>query len=92
MAYVLLILFVAACGIAVIAWLVLAWNMIRVPFNLQPGVDVWASGNPFNYLFRPEVLTAEGLVARRRAGISLMVFAAAVVAGAVSGSLLKWLA
>ena len=85
-------IFVLACAIGVAAWVALLWNMFRVPFNLKPGVRAWALGNPFNYLFRPDALTATGLQARRRSGLSLLVFVVAVITGAMTGLLAKWLA
>ncbi len=88
----LIIVFVLACGVGVIAWVSGVWYTIRVPFNLKPGVDAWAMGNPFNYLFKPEALTSKGLVARRRAGVSLLVFVAALVVGGIAGYVAKLVA
>lgn len=91
MAYTLIAVFIVACVVGVIAWLSIMWNLLRVPFNLKPGVDPWALGNPFNNLFKSEALTSEGLAARRRAGFSLSVFGVALIVGAIAGALLKWL-
>ena len=85
MAYILVVGFVVACCVAAIAWLVLAWNVVRVPFNLKPGIRAWAQGNPFNYLLRPEALTPVGLAARKRVGFSLLVFGCALAVGAIVG-------
>jgi hypothetical protein len=92
MAYAFFTIFVLACGVALAAWVVCVWNLVRVPLNLRPNVGAWALGNPFNYLFKPEALTPTGVVARRRVGISLLVFLAALVIGACAGLLAKWLA
>ena len=85
MAYILGVGFVVACCLAAIAWLVLAWNVVRVSFNLKPGIRAWAQGNPLNYLFNPEALAPAGLAARKRAGLSLLVFGCALVVGAIAG-------
>jgi len=90
MAYAFLIIFVLACVIALAAWIVCVWNLFRVPFNLKPSVGAWALGNPFNYLFKPDALTASGLIARRRVGASLVVFVGALAVGAAAGFLAKW--
>ncbi len=86
-AYVFLAVFVAACGVGLIAWGVLLWNVVRVPFNLKPGVDPWAHGNPLNNLFNTDALTSTGLAARKRAGFSLLVFGVALAVGVIAGSM-----
>lgn len=85
MSFFIVICFVSACIVAAISWLVLVWNAIRVPLNLKPNIGAWATGNPMNYLFRPEALTPKGLVARKRAGLSLLVFSCALAVGAIAG-------
>ena len=82
-------IFALACFVGVVAWLSLAWNAVRVPLNLKPGISPWAPGNPFNYLFRTDALSPVGLVARRRAGLSLVVFLLAVAIGTAAGGLVK---
>ena len=67
-------LFGLALGVAVIAFCVALWNLIRVPFLLKPGIEAWSTGNPFDYLFKPEALTPRGLEARRRTGVAVIVF------------------
>ena len=92
MAYALLTIFVLACITGFLALAVALWNMVRVPFNLKPGIDAWASGNPLNYLLKPEALTNTGVIARRRVGHALLIFIGAWVAAAVAGLLAKWAA
>jgi hypothetical protein len=87
----LVVVFVAVLAAAACAFLVLAWNLIRIPFNLKPGAT-YPLGNPFNAVLKPEVLSESGLVARRRAGLALVVFISLLIAGAVSGLLAKMLA
>jgi hypothetical protein len=82
-------LFVLACAVGVLAWCVLLWSVLRVPFNLKPGVQAWSSGNPFNYLFKPEALTEAGLRARHRAGVALVVFVATVATAFLVAALAK---
>jgi hypothetical protein len=91
-AYALLAIFVAAWVVGVAALAIGLWNLVRVPFNLKPEVQAWASGNPFNYLFKPEALSAAGLVARRRVGQALLTFIAAWAIGVAAGLLAKWAA
>jgi hypothetical protein len=88
----LIAVFVVACAVGVIAWFLAVWNLLRIPFNLKPGVERWPLGNPFNNLFKAEALTTEGLAARRRVGVSLGVFGGALAVGAVAGVMTKWLA
>lgn len=85
MSYIIIVGFVAAYSVAAIAWLVLVWNVVRVPFNLKPGIRAWAQGNPLNYLFNPQALAPAGLAARKRAGLSLLVFGCALAVGAIAG-------
>jgi hypothetical protein len=92
MAYALLTIFVAACVVGVVALAISIWNLVRIPLNLKPNVEAWASGNPFNYLFKPQALSATGLVARRRVGQALLVFIAAWAVGVAAGLLAKWAA
>jgi len=92
MAYAFATLFVLACVTGLVALLIACWNMVRIPFNLEPGVDAWASGNPLNYLLKPEALTDRGVAARRRVGQALVIFVVAWVAGAAIGLLAKWIA
>ena len=82
-------LFVLACVVGILAWCVLLWSLLRVPFNLKPGVQAWSGGNPFNYLFKPEALTQAGLAARRRAGLALAVFVATVAVALLAAGLAK---
>jgi hypothetical protein len=85
MNHVLGAVFALACAASALAGLALAWNAIRVPFNLKPGVHAWALGNPFNYLFKPETLSAAGLVLRQRAAWSLVALVSALaLAGVVN--------
>jgi hypothetical protein len=91
-AYAFATLFVLAWVTALVALVIAFWNMVRVPFNLKPGVNAWAGGNPLNYLLKPEALTDKGIAARRRVGQALLIFLAACVAGAAIGLLAKWIA
>jgi hypothetical protein len=90
-AYALLTIFVVAWLIGFAALAVGVWNLVRVPFNLKADIDVWASGNPLNYLLRPEALTARGLIARRRVGQALLVFIAACAVALAAGFVAKWI-
>ena len=92
MVYALLTIFVLASITGFIALVVALWNIVRVPSNLRPGVDAWASGNPLNYLLKPEALTDTGVVARRRVGHALLIFIGAWVAATAAGLLAKWAA
>jgi hypothetical protein len=86
------IVFIAACAVGAIAWVVAAWNLLRIPLNLRPGVDAWATGNPFNHLFAPNNLSEKGLVARRRVWIALGIFLSALIVGFLVGLPAKWAA
>jgi len=90
MAYAFLVIVDFGCVIGVVAGVVGFWNLIRVSFSLRPSIDPWASGNPFNYLFRSDALTPSGLLARRRVGLALLVLVASVAVGAIAGLLAKW--
>jgi len=92
MAYALLVIFVGACIVGLLAWIVGVWNLVRIPFNLKPGVDAWATGNPFNHLLNSDSLTPAGLAARRRLGQCFLLFVAALVVGTAAGLLAKWTA
>jgi hypothetical protein len=83
---VLIAVFVVAWGGGVIAFLVFAWNLCRVPFNIRAGVNS-PIGSPFNSVFAPALLTESGLSARRLAGRALLWFVAMLVLGAASGGL-----
>ena len=82
------VVFVIALAAAACAFLVLAWNLARIPFNLKSGAS-YPLGNPLNTVLRPELLSEPGLVARRRAGLALAIFILMLAAGAVSGFLAK---
>ena len=88
-AYALQAIFVLACITGLVALVIAFWNMVRVPFNLKPDADAWASGNPLNYLLKPEALTDRGVVARRCVGQALLVFNGAWMAAAAAGLLAK---
>ena len=92
MAATLLIIFVLACVVGVVAWLSAVWHLMRIPFNLKPGVQLWSSGNPFNHLLNTESLTAKGVAARQRLAQSVAAFLGAIVVGAAAGILAKWVA
>jgi hypothetical protein len=90
-ATVLVVVFVGAWAAAACAFVALAWNLVRIPFNLKSGVS-YPSGNPFNAVLKPDLLSERGLVARRRAGLSLFVFVLMLAAGALSGFMAKMVA
>jgi hypothetical protein len=92
MSHALLAIFVAACVLGLLAWIIGMWNLIRIPFNLKPGVDAWATGNPFNHILSSDSLTSAGLAARRRLGQCFLLFVAALAVGAAAGLLAKWTA
>jgi len=92
MAYVLLAVFVGAFAVGVVAWVGALWNLLRIPFNLRPGVQLWATGNPFNHLLNTESLTPAGVVARKRLGQFIVLFVSAIAVGALAGLLAKWAA
>jgi hypothetical protein len=50
-----------------VCWFIALINMFRTLAHRKPGVAIWPHWweSPFNILFRPEELTARGLVARR---------------------------
>jgi hypothetical protein len=87
----LIVVFVVVSAAAACAFLVLAWNLVRIPFNLKPGA-AYQLGNPLNAVLKPEVLSESGLVARRRAGLALVVFISLLIAAAVSGLMAKLVA
>ena len=84
----LVVVFVVALAAAACAFLVLAWNLVRIPFNLKSGAS-YPLGNSFNAVLKPELLSEPGLVARRRAGLALVIFILMLAAGAVSGFVAK---
>ena len=84
----LVVVFVVALAAAACAFLVLAWNLVRIPFNLKSGT-AYPLGNAFNAVLKPEFLSESGLVARRRAGLALVIFILTLAAGAVSGFVAK---
>ncbi len=87
-AKVLIAVFVLALVVGVAAWFVLAWSLIRVPFNAKQSVSVWGlSGNPLNVILKPDLLSTEGLALRRRAFKALIVFLTSCLAGLVVGLL-----
>lgn len=90
-ATVLTAVFAIACVGGICAFLAIGWNLLRIPFNIKPGASAPPS-NPFNAIFAPDTLTESGLVARRRAGSALLVFALMVATAAVSGGLVMVLA
>ena len=73
--------FVLACAAVFVSVVVAAFNLVRIPFHLKPGVRAWAGGNPLNYIFAPDSLTPKGLAARRRVGISCVVFLVSLAVG-----------
>ena len=83
-----LVVFVVALAAAACAFLVVAWNLVRIPFNLKSGAG-YPLGNPFNAVLKPELLSETGLVARRRAGLALVIFTLMLAACAVSGFVAK---
>ena len=85
MASVLLAVFIASVAIGVVAWVGALWNLLRIPFNLRPGVQVWATGNPFNHLLNTQSLTPVGVVARKRLGQFIVLFFSAIAVGALAG-------
>jgi hypothetical protein len=90
-ATVLVVVFIGACAVAACAFVALAWNLARIPFNLRSGAH-YPLGNPFNAVLRPDLLSERGLIARRRAGLSLLVFVLMLAAGALSGFMAKMVA
>lgn len=87
----LVVVFVIALAAAACAFLVLAWNLVRIPFHLRSDAS-YPLGNPFNAVLRPELLSEPGLAARRRAGLALVIFILMLAAGALSGFLAKIIA
>ena len=77
----IVVVFVLACATGIVSVLVAAFNLISVPFHLKPGIRPWAGGNPLNYVFAPDSLTPRGLAARRRVGISCIVFLVSLALG-----------
>jgi len=79
-------LFIVALVVGALAWCVLAWNLVRLPFRAKPGVSVWSlSFNPYNIAFRPELLSVEGQGMRRRAYTAMYVFLGACAVGVAAG-------
>jgi hypothetical protein len=78
---VILVVFVLACTVGLVSVLVAVFNLISIPFRLKPGVRAWAGGNPLNYVLAPDSLTQRGLAARRRVGISCVVFLVSLAVG-----------
>ena len=85
------VIVISGFAIALIAWCAMLWSLIRIPFNLKPGVKAWEGGNPFNHIFKSENLASAGLAARKRFGESLIVFVITILAFATLGLVGKWL-
>ena len=84
-AKVLIALFALACAVGAVAWFILAWSLIRVPFNAKPGVSVWGlRGNPLNVMLKPELLSTEGLALRQRALKALFFLLVSCLVGLVA--------
>ena len=75
------VVFVLACAAVLVSVLVAVFNLVSISFHLKPGVRAWAGGNPLNYVFTPGSLTPKGLAARRRVGISCVVFLVSLAVG-----------
>jgi len=90
-ATVLIAVFVVACFATACALLALLWNLLRIPFNLKPGATA-PLGNPFNAVFKSDLLSESGLAARRRAGLALLAFVLMLLAAALTGFIAKVLA
>jgi hypothetical protein len=85
----ILILFASAYCTAAIAWSAAVWYLITTAVHRQPGVRLWSAALGFfppNIVFRPALLTDHGRACRRRFGMFLGVFLAALAIGlALSG-------
>jgi hypothetical protein len=80
--------------IAAIAWLAAFCALLRLARHRKPGVTLWTprlAYFPPNIVFRPELLTEAGLLSRRRLGIFLAAFLAALAGGLGLGALMRYL-
>lgn len=76
-----------------VAALALVWYAIRLPYHgASENLHGWFRLNPFNAVFSPGKLTAQGLVLRKRLLVSAGCFAACVMLGTLLGLLAKSLA
>lgn len=86
--------FVVAWCAAVIAWFSVIVFAVKAARRAKPGVKLWGWGtlwNPANALLKPQLLTPEGLVYRRKCFIAIAVFFGCVgvplVVAAIAGAL-----
>ncbi len=86
--------FVIAWCAAVIAWFSVIVFAVKAARRAKPGVKLWGWGtlwNPANALLKPQLLTPEGLVYRRKCFIAIAVFFGCVgvplVVAAIAGAL-----
>ena len=85
-----LVAFVALWTIGVIAWFAILVFGFKAVRRTRAGVNRWGGetmGNPANVLFRPSLLTPEGLRYRRKCFFAVGTFITAVAVGLLFGAL-----
>ncbi len=87
---------VVASGLAALgAWYAIVVYSFMMVRQIRSGVPRWGRSliyNPFNVVFRPDLLTDRGLAYRRRLGWAVAAFVCIVLGGFIVGSLTMKLA
>jgi hypothetical protein len=86
------LLFGTAYCVACIAWFTALSYLFKTVANRHPGVRLWSAELgylPFNIVFRPDLLTDRGQLARQRFGRWLLVFLGSLAAGLALSALAR---
>jgi hypothetical protein len=94
MSFALFLLFGAAYSVACIAWFTALSYLFKTVAGRKPGVRLWSPELgyfPPNIVFRSDLLTDRGRVARRLFGRCVLVFLGTLAAGLALSSLARLL-